>query len=107
MRDVCLNENAVIFNHPQDPEDDEYRAVELFLAENPQPSNALTRKGTEESFRVSEWCGDFPGEDILVNKGQLSYERIMGESNFIGVLYSYDSNKVIIHCYAEASPLSV
>ena len=99
MRDVCISKYAgrVDTNSP------EYMAIESFLAENPQPSNALTREGTKESFRVSEWCGDFPGGEILANKGRLSYERIMGKSNFIAVRYSYDDNKVMIHHYAESS----
>lgn len=111
MRDVYLSENAVIVNHPQDPdpEDNEYRAIELFLAENPQPSNAFTREDTEESFRVSNWCEDWcekwPDlEKGLKNKGYLVYQRIMGESKSIGVIYSYDANKVIIHCYTELDP---
>ena len=71
-----------------DPIDDNYMAVESFLAENPQPS---------------QWCEDFPGEEVLANKGLLAYE---GKSNLIGVLYSYDANKVIIHHYdADFSPL--
>ena len=100
MRDVRLSEHV----ENVDPNSCDYRAIEDFLAKNPQPSNDLTRECTKESFTVKEWCEDFPGlEKGLANKGRLSYERIMGESNFIMVLYSYDDNKVIIHYYAESS----
>lgn len=105
MRKVCISKYAgrVDRNSP------EYMAIASFLEKDPQPRNALTREGTKESFRVSEWCEDFPGlEEGLANKGRLSYERIMGISNLIVVLYSYDANKVIIHHYDESSsPLPV
>ena len=106
MRDVCISKYAK-YACKVDTNSREYTAIESFLAENPQPSNCLTRECTRESFRVKECCEDFPDlEKGLENKGQLSYERIMGESNFIAVLYSYDDNKVIIHYYAESpSPL--
>lgn len=106
MRDVYLSENAeAIYAEPIDVTSCEYMAIESFLAENPQPRNDLTREGSKESFIVKEWCGDFPGEEVLANKGQLAYERIMGVSNHIMVLYSYDANKVIIHYYAESGPM--
>ena len=100
MRDVRLSEHV----ENVDPNSCEYRAIEDFLAKNPQPTNDLTRKCTKESFTVKECCEDFPDlEKGLANKGQLSY---VGESNFIVVLYSYDDNKVIIHYYDESpSPL--
>lgn len=102
MRDVSISEYA----EPIDVTSCEYRAVESFLAENPQPRNDLTRECTKESFTVKEWCEDFPGlEEGLENKGRLSYERIMGESLHITVFYSYDDNKVIIHSYDESGPM--
>ena len=102
MRDVCISKYAK-YACKVDTNSPEYMAIESFLAENPKPRNVLTREGTKESFRVSEWCGDFPREEVLAHKGRLSYERIMGESNLVMVRYSYDDNNVIIHYYAESS----
>ena len=100
MWKVCISKHAgrIDTNSP------EFVAIESFLEENPQPRNASPREFTKESFTVKEWCGNFPSlEKGLANKGRLLYERIIGESNFIAVLYSYDDNKVMIHHYAESS----
>ena len=101
MRDICISKYA----GGVDTNSREYMDIESFLAENPQPSNCSTGKN-KESFTVKGWCGDFPEEEELANKGQLAYERMMGVSNHIMVLYSYDANKVIIHYYSESGPMS-